>query len=176
MSTVTKNQLGNKSSLILLDYINRKRMKGEFNDVTIRVGKDCIPANRVVLSCFSKFFESMFLSSFKERNKKFVVIEEFDSESVRSLIDYIYTTTININLDNALDLLSTADFLQIEDAKNLCFDFLESALSVENCFEVYIGSILYNNSVLTDKSVQFISKNFESLSQSNAFKGLAKNI
>jgi len=40
---------------------------GGFNDVTVEERGESIPANRMVLACYSKFFESMFLSPIKER-------------------------------------------------------------------------------------------------------------
>ena len=42
---------------------------------------------------------------------------------MKHLIEFIYTGTIAINNDNALDLLSIADYLQIDEAKQFCFEF-----------------------------------------------------
>ena len=96
----------------LLDYVNKKRIKGDFNDVTIQIRSQSISANGMVPSSFSKFFELMFLSSMKERYQDTVIINELDGESVNSLIEYIYTGCIDINAGNVMALLSSADFLQ----------------------------------------------------------------
>ena len=80
----------------LLQYANTKRINGEFNDVTIQAGEKSISANRMVLSCYSKFFESMFFSSYQDT----VVIQQFNGESIKILIEFIYTGTIDINSEN----------------------------------------------------------------------------
>ena len=51
----------------LLQYAKRNREEGFFNDVTVTTGNKSITANRMVLSCNSKYFEKMFKASFEER-------------------------------------------------------------------------------------------------------------
>ena len=58
----------------LLEYANTKRNTENFNDVTIQAGAESISANRMVLACYSKFFESMFLSQLKEKYQNTVEI------------------------------------------------------------------------------------------------------
>ena len=159
----------------LFDYANKKRMEGQFNDVTIQVGDQNISANRMVLSCFSKYFESMFLSSFKERYQDTVAVKELDGESVSSLIEYIYTGSIDINAGNVMALLSSADFLQMDDITKFCFDYFETTLSVENCLEIFISSVTYNNPRPLNKTLELISNNFDVISEKDTFKGLSKH-
>ena len=80
----------------------------------------------------------MFLSPIKERYQDTVDINELDGESVSSLIEYIYTGCIDINAGNVMALLSSADFLQIDDVKKFCFDYLQDAMSIENCLDIFI--------------------------------------
>ena len=44
------------STSCLLQYANKKRSQGRFNDVTIQLADTSIPANRMVLSCYCSFF------------------------------------------------------------------------------------------------------------------------
>ena len=157
----------------LLDYVNNKRMEGDFNDVTIQIGSQSISANRMVLSCFSKFFELMFLSPMKERYQDTVIINELDGESVSSLIEYIYTGCIDINAGNAMALLSSADFLQMDDITKFCFDFFETTLSVQNCLENFISSVTYNNPRPLNTTLELISNNFDVISKKETFKNLS---
>ena len=82
----------------LLQYANNKRVDGDFNDVTIQAGAESISANRMVLACYSKFFESMFLSQLKEKYQNTVKIKTFDGIAVKHIIEYIYTGSIHINV------------------------------------------------------------------------------
>ena len=170
-TSVTRQRHENNAKL--LQYANTKRIQGEFNDVTIQAGGQSISANRMVLSCYSKFFESMFSSSLSERYQDTVVIEEFDGESIKILIEFIYTGTIDINIDNVTSLLSTADFLQIGKIKEFCFDFLERDLTVENCLDIWKISNLYNNPSTLKQTYQYICEHFLEIAQKKSFKTLS---
>ena len=158
----------------LLAYANTKRIEGDFNDVTIQAGAECILANRMVLACYSKFFESMFLSALKEKYQNTVEIKTFDGMAVKQIIQYIYTGILDINTNNALTLLGTADFLQVDDVKEMCFNFMETSLTVDNCLDVVKASILYNNPSL-QQTYQYISDNFDEIVQGDNFKQLSKD-
>ena len=159
----------------LLQYANTKRIAGDFNDVTIEVGSESISANRMVLACYSKFFESMFLSPLKERYQNTVVIKDFEGKAVKNVIDYIYSGKISLKTSNVLTLLRTADFLQVDDVKKICFDFLETSLSIENCLDVVKASTMYNNLAPRKQTYQYISDNFEDIVGGNTFKELSKD-
>ena len=167
-----QNDLIREAKLLQFAYSNRNA--GNFNDVTIQAGAESIPANRMVLACYSKFFESMFLSQLKERYQDTVKIREFDGQTIKSVIEYIYTGNINISENNVMALLSTADFLQVEDVKKKCFDYLQTSLTVDNCIDIVKASELYNNPSPNPKTYQFISEKFDELLVTNNFKDLSK--
>ena len=157
----------------LLQYVNNKRTDGKFNDVTIQAGGQSILANRMVLACYSKYFESMFLSPLKERYQNTIVIKDLDGNALKQVIEYIYTGMIDITTTNVLILLGVADFLQVNDVKKMCFDFMEKSLTVESCLDVVKAMILYNNPSL-QLTYQFISDNFDEIAQGDNFKHLSK--
>ena len=118
-----------------------KRRCGEFNDVTIRVGAECISANRMVLACFSKFFESMFRSPFKEKYQNTIEIKELDGEAVKAVIEFIYSGKIAVHSNNVFALLGVAEFLQIDEVKKTCFDYMVSSLTVDSCLNVVKAAV-----------------------------------
>ena len=120
----------------LLEFANSNRNAGSFNDVTILTGGESIPANRMVLACYSKFFKSMFRSQLKEKYQNTVEIKEFDGHAIRIIIQFIYARKIDITTKNVMALLRAADFLQVDEVKKMCFDCLESSLTLDSCFEV----------------------------------------
>ena len=172
-TSVTRER--NEKYTELLQYANRKRLEGEFNDVTIQAGEQSISANRMVLSCYSKFFESMFLSSLKERYQDTVVIQQFDGQSIKILIEFIYTGTVDINTDNVTSLLSTADYLQIDEVKVFCFEFLAQTLTVGNCLEIWKISNLFNNPPALQQTYPYLCEHFFEIMQGEHFKTLSKN-
>ena len=171
--TVTK--LRDVGGNILQQYANAKRTAGLFNDVTVQAEGESIPANRLVLACYSKFFESMFLSRMKEQYQSEVEIHQFDGKIVKSLIDFMYCGKIDIDSDNVMDLITVADFLQMEDVKQFCFEFLEASLTIDNCIEIVKASTMYHNASGVKTTYDFISENFDELAQTDAIKNLSKD-
>ena len=163
------------STNILLQYANVKRIAGLFNDVTVQAEGESIPANRLVLACYSKFFESMFLSSMKEQYQSEVEIHQFDGKIVKSLIDFMYSGKIDIDSDNVMNLIAVADFLQMEDVKQFCFEFLESITTIDNCIEIVKASTMYHNASGLNTTYKFISENFDEFAQTDAFLNLSKD-
>ena len=158
----------------LLEFASSNRNDGNFNDVTIQAGAESILANRMVLACYSKFFESMFLSQLKERYLNPVEIQEFNGQFIKLVIEYIYTGKIDINTNNVMALLGTADFLQVDEVKKMCFDYLETSLTVDNCIDTVKAFILYNNPSPHRRIYQFISENFDETAKTENFKDLSK--
>ena len=158
----------------LLQYANNKRIDGDFNDVTIQAGAESISANRMVLACYSKFFESMFLLPLKEKYDNTVEIKHFDGNAVKQVIEFIYTGNIDINPNNVLILLGIADFLEIGDVKKLCFGFMETSLTIDSCLDVVKASVLYNNPSLQE-TYQYISDNFDEIIQVDSFEQLSRD-
>ena len=105
----------------LLNYANQKRTEKKFNDVTIDVGNQTIAANRMILSCYSKYFETMFLSNFKERYEDPITMKESDGNSIKALIEYMYSRRIEISSENVMLLLESANYLQMDEVKKFCF-------------------------------------------------------
>jgi len=163
-----------ENTATLQQYANDKRIADQFNDITILAGSESIPANKLVLSCYSKFFESMFLSPMKERYQSEVEIHQFDGKAVRSLIDFMYCGKIIINNTNSLNLLAVADFLQMEDVKLFCFEFLEANLNINSCLEIIKLSTQYNFSSSLKMVYSFVADNFDEVAQTDTFKNLSK--
>ena len=164
------------STNILLQYANAKRTAGLFIDVTVQAEGESIPANRLVLACYSKFFESMFLSRMKEQYQNEVEIHQFDGKIVKSLIDFMYSGKIDIDSDNVMDLITVADFLQMEDVIEFCFEFLESTMTIDNCIEIVKVSTIYHNALDLKTTYKFISENFDKLAKTDAIKSLSKDV
>ena len=156
----------------LMQYANETRSKGHFNDVTIIAENQCIPAQKMVLACHSTFFEKMFKCEMKEKYENKVEIPNLDGKAVKSLIDYIYNGNIDIDDENVLQLLAAADYLQLLDAKQFCFEYLEENLGIENWSEISKAVIMYRASVIKDKVYLFITEHFDEIITTDQFTAL----
>ena len=174
MSIINTNQHDLIRQSKLLQYANSKRNDEDFVDVIIQASGKSILANRMVLACYSKFFESMFHLQLKEKYQSTVEIKEFNGHVIKSVIDYIYTGKIDINANNVMTLLNAAGFLQVDDVKQMCFNYLKSALTVHDCLDIMKSSIVCNNPSLLQQTYQIISKNFDKMVEENNFSDISK--
>ena len=169
-TSVTRQRVANIS---LLEYANKNRHEGFFSDVTIVAGNDRLPANRLVLSCYSTYFEGMFKLQMRERYENIIEVKTIDGRKLRALINFIYTGSINIDEQSVMNLLSGADYLQLHEVKEFCFEFLRSHITVDNSLDILKTADLYRNESLNKEMLQYISINFDTVLQSDDFKQLS---
>ena len=159
----------------VLQYANDKRNNGSFNDVTIEAGDQLIAANRLILSCCSRFFKAMFDLEMKEKYQNPVQIHEVDGAAVKSVIDFMYSGEVKITSENVMELIAASDYLQVAEVKRFCFEFLESILSSDNWFVVLGAAKLYESEYLLRHVYEYVSNNFDGMVQTDEFKTLPKN-
>ena len=158
----------------LLEYVKANRHEEVFNDVTIEVDTSTIGANRLILSCFSSFFEKMFKSKMKERYEQNVKVVGVEGKIVGLLVDYFYTGQITIDSDTVMGILAGADYFQVEDVKNFCFEFLSNQISLNTWHIVLTAANLYRSDHLPQCVYQYLTDNFNEIASSTEFKSLKK--
>ncbi|XP_078490705.1 kelch-like protein 12 [Ciona intestinalis] len=159
----------------LLRFANESRKDGRFNDIIIRIGKKNIPANKMVLSCYSKYFNIMFNTEMEEKYKDVVELQAVDAESVEKLVDFMYTGKININTNNVCDLLAVSDFLQILSVRKLFIEYLLTTITQQNCFTIQALADRFTILKLTEKFNNFVVENYQQVVSDDQFKKLSKD-
>ena len=109
-----------------------------------------------------------------EKYADVVKLKSVDATSLDMLIDFLYIGKICINHENVFDLVTASDYLQINETKQFCFNFMFNGISVKTCFSVLKMADLYQNSDLLNKTFQFISTHFAEISTKNDFKCQSK--
>ena len=165
---VTRKSLSNN----LLEYAEKHWKEGCFNDVTIKLEDETIEANRMVLASRSLYFEKMFKTEMKEKYQPTVELQDINGTAVKHLIEFIYIRSIDINSENVLDLLTTADYLQMDEAKQFCFEYLQSVITSDTSFFVLSVANLYQNEQLKVEALECISKDLGDVEFDN---NLSKN-
>lgn len=166
--TITRERHGN---LNLLLYANENRNKGYLNDVTILIKGDEIYANRLVLCCYSTYFESIMR---EKRDRRTYELEDVHVRSAAAVIDFIYSGSINICSDTVMKLLETSDKFCVEEVKKYCLEFLQNNTSYENCFEAVHAANIYKCEPLKKSAYAFITKYFDKILQNDSLKHLKK--
>ena len=62
-----------------------------------------------------------------------MTINNIDPEALEALINYAYTSSLEIRVDNVENLLASACLLQVHDVKQACCDFMKKQLHPSNC-------------------------------------------
>lgn len=107
-------------------------------DVVLEVEGERIPAHRVVLASLSAYFRAMFTGEMAESKKKVITINGVDAKSLRTLVEYAYTASINIAEENVQAILPAASVLQFEEVKRACSEFLRRQLDTDNCLGIKV--------------------------------------
>ena len=167
-----------EASIDLLKYANDTRSEGHFNDVTITIENECIPANKMVLSCHSVFFEKMFKCEMKEKHENKVKIESVDGKAVKSLVEYMYNGSIDIDDRNVFEMLAAADYLQLMDVKQFCLQYLQSKVTIDNWLDDnWLATLqaltLFSSEASKHEIYQYMSKHFNEIVQTHDFSYLS---
>lgn len=128
-----------------------------------------IKAHRVILSSISDYFCAMFTNNLAESFKNEIEINDIDGESLKILVDYIYTGKIELNDANIFAILNASNFLQLENVVTLGCDFLCKNLNISNCVSIYRFSEQQSLSKLKEISYKFLLDNFEKLAFNTEF-------
>lgn len=129
-------------------------------DVVLKLGSREIYAHRVVLSSCSKYFCAMFTNSMLESTQDIVTLTDLDEKAVEDLVEFAYTSKIDIHEDNVQPLLKAASILQLCEVTAACSDFLSQQLHPSNCLGIANFAEVHGCVELTQTSREYILDHF----------------
>ena len=88
-------------------------------------------------------------------------MKEVNGKAVGSLIELIYTGVIKIDNDNVMELLAAADYLQLDDVRQFCLEFVESTINEGTCCANLFSANLCRQEEHREKALNFIINNFK---------------
>ena len=137
---------------------NEKRKSDMFNDINIQVGNEKFPCNKMVLSCYSKYFDTMFQTEMQERYQDTVELKGFEAIYVKMLIDYIYGENIVVDEKNVFPVLAASDYMQLySSVKEFCIEFLKRNLIIRYCLDVFGAYNLHMLKLPLDQNSRFLT-------------------
>ncbi|XP_040890903.1 zinc finger and BTB domain-containing protein 49 isoform X2 [Toxotes jaculatrix] len=109
-------------SSYLLQQLQEQRIQGLLCDCMLVVKGVCFKAHKNVLAAFSSYFRSLFQNS--QKNEVFNLVIQ-DVSGIGQILDYMYTSHLDINQDNVQALLDIAQCLQVPNVQSMCNAFLK---------------------------------------------------
>ena len=113
-------------SNVLLLKCAQFREECSFTDVQLKIGKTVFSAHRIVLAAYSSYFHAMFTNGMKESSQEVIELkdESISPDSLKIVMDCIYTGDLLVNEENVFEVLTAADHLQVTSVVQQCCDYL----------------------------------------------------
>ncbi|XP_062863576.1 kelch repeat and BTB domain-containing protein 11 [Trichomycterus rosablanca] len=122
-------------------------------DLVIEVGGQKIQAHKSVLAEKSDYFKARL-------SRDILKVKGVNYKTLSVLIDYVYTSKMNVSKDNVVDVVTGAKILQIPCAVQAAIDAMSDQLTTQNCYEILSIAKKQRLSELKVAAYRFISDNF----------------
>ncbi|XP_036278903.1 kelch-like protein 12 isoform X2 [Pipistrellus kuhlii] len=164
-----KDIMTNTHAKSILNTMNSLRKSNTLCDVTLKVEQKDFPAHRIVLAACSDYFCAMFTSELSEKGKPYVDIQGLTASTMEILLDFVYTETVHVTVENVQELLPAACLLQLKGVKQACCEFLESQLDPSNCLGIRDFAETHSCVDLMQAAEVFSQKHFPEVVQHEEF-------
>lgn len=130
-------------------------------------------AHRIILAKRCEHFCAMFSSGMRESVEREIRIPNISYAVFLMLMEYIYTDSVRISVEHAVDLYIVADLYQLVRLKDMCVMVIRRNINTEN------ATILLQNAndthchILKDICMDYIVANFDTISKSDSIKSLS---
>merc|ERR1712183_452044 len=109
----------------------------------------------------------------KEAKKNEVFLEEIDFTTMKALLEFLYSDTID-ETKITLDLLEAADRFEVMELTEICCERLSKTINSENVAQIFEVSYLHSIEELTHDCVIYMARKRKSLLKDEKIVQLAK--
>ncbi|XP_037957159.1 ring canal kelch protein isoform X2 [Teleopsis dalmanni] len=154
------------------EAMNEMRKKNILCDVILVADDIEIHAHKMVLAACSPYFCAMF-TGFEESKQTRIALKGIDYRALELLIEYVYTSTVEVNEDNVQVLLTAANHLQLTDVRDACCDYLQTQLDASNCLGIKEFADMHGCVDLFNYADTYIEQHFNEVIQFDEFLNLS---
>ncbi|KAI0232585.1 Kelch-like ECH-associated protein 1 [Lamellibrachia satsuma] len=157
-----------------LEVMNVLRQNKKLCDVSLKAESRTFPAHKLVLAAASPYFKAMFCTSgMRESEMIEIPLQGVTASVLGTLIDFAYTSEINVSELNVCALLPAATMFQIVHVVEACCTFLEHQLDPSNCIGIADFAQAHGCHLLYNKARQYIYQNFSRVCRHDEFMHLS---
>ncbi|KAG8455865.1 hypothetical protein GDO86_001888 [Hymenochirus boettgeri] len=168
----SKTYRSNDHSSALLCGLVGLRDSGILFDVVLKLEGKCIEAHRILLAASCDYFRGMFAGGLKEMEQKEVQIHGISYNAMCRILNFIYTSELELNIQNVQETLAAACQLQISEVVHFCCDFLVSWVDEENVLELYKLADIFHLNQLTEQLDTFVLRHFSTFLETQMYRQL----
>ena len=145
----------------------------ELADATLKCADTEILCHRAILAARSSVFRAQFSANMLERKTGCVTIKDIHPEILRTLVNYIYTNSVDCGEDNhdkAVNLVWAADKYDLQGLKAQAAAIVVKGLTIQNCVEGYVQGQLLELAMLRDAAMDLICDHPEEVTETAFWK------
>ncbi len=151
------------------------REEGLLCDIQLEAQGRKIFAHRNILASVSPYFRVLFAGSFREANESVIELEGIEFESLKTIVDSVYTSELKLTTDNVCDVLTATHIFQMDKLIASCEQFMLSNLSRETSLSYLQAAETYSSKKLVSKINDYILENFAELRETEDFLKISKD-
>lgn len=145
------------------------RSRDQLTDIILVAGEKEIKAHKVVISSLCDYFSVMFTGELAETQQNVVTLSNIDPDALEALVNYAYTSELEIRVDNVESLLASSSILQIKDVRDACCDFMKSQLHPSNCLGIRAFADAHSCAQLFRIADKYAQDNFQDVCKNQEF-------
>jgi speckle-type POZ protein len=136
---------------------------GNYSDFIIEANNKQYKVNKLFLALRSPVMKAMLEQDMLEKKENKMIIKDIGEDVMLQLLRFLYGEKI-LKLDQVAErLLVVAEKYEMNQLKDICFDFLITDLNAENVLDYLKLAYLTNLEKLKKKSIDFIARNKKSI-------------
>ncbi|CAF0724101.1 unnamed protein product [Didymodactylos carnosus] len=126
-------------------------------------------AHKLILACRSPVLAAMFTGKTLENNTNTIEINDLKPETIKSMLEYIYTGKVNDIKNSTVELYRCADKYQLEDLRLQAEMALMNSISIDSSAEILLLADQHHSKELKLKVIQFIVQNLKAVTSTEGW-------
>nr|XP_020447547.1 RCC1 and BTB domain-containing protein 1-like isoform X2 [Monopterus albus] len=155
--------------LTVAEALRKEFDNPETADVAFSIKGRLIHVHKAVLKIRCEHFRSMFRSQWTEDQQMVITIDQFSYPVYRAFLQFLYTDTVSLPPEDAIDLLDLATSYCERHLKRLCQQIIKRGITVDNAFTLLSAAIQYNAEELEDFCFKFCVRHLTEVTRTKAF-------
>ncbi len=161
----------------VISGIAQLREEGLLCDIELEAQNKRISAHKLLLAAVSPYFKTLFTGGFREEGQSVITLKEVEFDSLKTVIDCLYSQQLAITDDNVSGLFATASMLQMGTITSQCESFCQNNMSEHTCIKFLKLAQTYEYELreLAAEVNSYILDNFVSVRKTDDFKRISKD-